>query len=117
MIVRERLRLLRKINRMTQDDVADALGIPRSTYSGYEKGIRDAKYETLVAIANLFDVSIDYLLGRTDQPKENNFDDILARSLHWNGIPLSEEDLKPIRDIMKIVVNEREKTISPKKSK
>lgn len=43
----------------------------QNTVSQYETGIREASYDALIAIADYFDVSIDYLLGRTDNPKVN----------------------------------------------
>lgn len=43
----------------------------QNTVSQYETGIREASYDVLIAIADYFDVSIDYLLGRTDNPKVN----------------------------------------------
>lgn len=47
------------------------LGIGQNTVSRYESGVLEADYKTLIAIADYFDVSIDYLLGRTDNPKVN----------------------------------------------
>lgn len=47
------------------------LGMSQNTISRYESGDREADYKTLIAIADYFDVSIDYLLERTDNPKVN----------------------------------------------
>ena len=47
------------------------LGIGQNSISRYESQVLEADYETLIAIADYFDVSIDYLLGRTDNPKVN----------------------------------------------
>ena len=49
--------------------VARDLTIPYTTYVGYEKGEREPNSETLIALANYYNVSVDYLLGRTDNPK------------------------------------------------
>ena len=43
----------------------------QNTISQYENGAREASYDALIAIADYFDVSIDYLLGRTENPKTN----------------------------------------------
>lgn len=43
----------------------------QNTISQYETETRQADYQTLIAFADFFDVSIDYLLGRTDNPKMN----------------------------------------------
>ena len=45
------------------------LGINQNSLSRYETGQRQADYDTLIKIANYFDVSVDYLLERTDNPK------------------------------------------------
>ena len=47
------------------------LNMNQNSISRYENEEREADYETLIAIADYFDVSIDYLLGRTDCPKIN----------------------------------------------
>lgn len=62
----ERLALLRKEKGLTQEELAQALNITRSALSLYEIGKRDPDTETLRKIAGFFNVSVDYLLGRTD---------------------------------------------------
>ena len=47
------------------------LNMNQNSISRYETGEREADYETLIAIADYFNVSIDYLLGRTDNPYLN----------------------------------------------
>ena len=61
------LKHLRKANGMTQESLADALHITRSRLSMYELGHREPDFEILEAIADFFNVDIDYLLGRTDK--------------------------------------------------
>lgn len=61
-----RLRQLRKAKGLTQAELAKLLSIGESTISFYESGKRQPDYETLIRIADLFNVSVDYLLGRTD---------------------------------------------------
>lgn len=62
----ERLKLCRENKRWKQREVADAVGVNLRTYQGYEGGRSEPKYETLVALADFFEVSVDYLLGRAD---------------------------------------------------
>ncbi len=57
---------LRKEKKLLQKDVANYLKVSTSSYGFYEQGKRDPDYETLTKIADFFNVSIDYLLGRTD---------------------------------------------------
>ena len=47
------------------------LNLNQNSVSRYETGEREADYTTLIALADYFDVSIDYLLGRTENPKMN----------------------------------------------
>ena len=55
---------LRKTNKMTQRDVADRLGISQPSYIRYENGKSEPTIENLIKLADLFDVSLDYLCGR-----------------------------------------------------
>lgn len=61
------LRSLRLSRGLTQEDLARSLRISRSTIGMYERGDRQPDYETLEAIADFFNVDIDYLLGRTNK--------------------------------------------------
>ena len=56
----------RKLNRLTQREVAKRLGISQPSYIRYENGKAEPSLVNLVKLADLFDVSVDYLLGRTD---------------------------------------------------
>lgn len=58
-----RLRLSRKKKKYTQDDVAEILGVTRNAYSNYEKGRREIPPLFIYRLANLLDVSTEYLLG------------------------------------------------------
>ena len=62
-----RLKKLRKERRISQLKLALDLNMNQNTISRYENLEREADYETLIAIADYFDVSIDYLLGRRDE--------------------------------------------------
>ncbi|WP_298035345.1 helix-turn-helix domain-containing protein [uncultured Dysosmobacter sp.] len=65
--IAERLQTLRKENKITQKSVANYLGIKLRTYQYYEGNDHRPDYETLIALADYFHVTTDYLLGRTDQ--------------------------------------------------
>lgn len=60
----ERISMLRRSRGMTQKQVAELLSIDRSTYAYYESDKTRPDYGTLIHIADLFDVSLDFLLGR-----------------------------------------------------
>lgn len=58
----KRLAELRKAQKLTQSEVAAKLNTVQSTYSGYELGTRKVTIDTIIALANFFDVSPDYLI-------------------------------------------------------
>lgn len=64
----ERLLTLRKAMGLTQKEVAEKLGISRQAYANYEIGNREPDHKTLIEIAKLFNVSLDYLLGKEEKP-------------------------------------------------
>lgn len=64
----ERLKEQRLLHKLTQQQVADTIGITRPAYTAYESGNRQPDYELLKQLAALFRVSTDYLLGKTDKP-------------------------------------------------
>ena len=70
----ENLKAARKKSGKTQKEIADSLGVGQSTYKNYECGLREPNGDTIVALANLFGVTTDYLLGR--QPAETLEDTI-----------------------------------------
>ncbi len=66
-----RLKELRKRRGITQVRLSMDLNMSQNTISRYETGEREADYKTLILFADYFNVSIDYLLGRTENPKIN----------------------------------------------
>ncbi len=66
-----RLKELRKTKKISQLKLALDLGLNQNSISRYENNEREADYKTLVAFADYFNVSIDYLLERTDNPETN----------------------------------------------
>lgn len=67
MTVGERLKLLREKKQKSQEQVAMENGLNRSTYSRYETGSTEMDYETLGKIADYFEVTVDFLLGRSEK--------------------------------------------------
>jgi transcriptional regulator with XRE-family HTH domain len=64
----QRIKKLREEHRYTQRYVAEMCDISKSAIDAYEKGIRKPKLEAIEAIADLYNVDVDYLLGKTDIP-------------------------------------------------
>ena len=67
-----RLKELRQKKKITQVKMAIDLNMNQNTISRSESGIRQAEYQTLILFADYFNVSIDYLLERTDNPHINH---------------------------------------------
>lgn len=67
----ERTKNLREKRRIYQREVAEAIGITTRAYQFYESGRSEPSIKTLAAIADYFNVSVDYLIGRTDRPDFN----------------------------------------------
>lgn len=82
----ENLKKARARSGMTMQQVGEAIGASKSTYKNYEYGTREPNGDTIVELANLFDVTTDYLLGR--EPAPNPFADL----------NLSEDDEKEVVD-------------------
>lgn len=66
-----RIRDLREDADLTQRKLSSHLNIMQRTYAHYEKGTRNIPLDVLISIADFHDVSIDYLLERTDKKKVN----------------------------------------------
>lgn len=66
-----RLKDVREDFDLTQQEVAEILGIQQTVYSRYERGFQTIPLEHLITLANYYHISADYLLGRTNNPKIN----------------------------------------------
>lgn len=105
----ERLKTLRTLNGMTQGEVANVLGIDRSTYTYYEKG-RVPTLDALKLIASLFSVSVAELIGERN---DGSLDVIknASRELHVESIFLRPEEKQLIIDLRLCTPNEKQKIL------
>ena len=71
MIFGKRLKELRKESKMTQTELAKVLGITKGTISTWETGSRTPPFEQMIAICDLYSVSLDYLAGRVDKDNDD----------------------------------------------
>lgn len=76
-----RLKQIREENGLSQSDLAKRINMTQQRISSYEKGIREPDIETLNILADFFNVSIDYLLGKTD--KRNNTENKKELEINW----------------------------------
>lgn len=68
-MIYRRIRDLREDRDWSQAEVAKKLNMSQTGYSKYETGTNDIPTRVLIQLANLYDTSIDYLLGQTQNPK------------------------------------------------
>lgn len=128
----DRLRSLRENLGLSQKELADRLNINRSTYARYETSSTQPDYDILDALANFYDVSVDYLLGRTNiyqtQTKEERdiakrlkqFEAELENSegLAFDGEPMSDEAKESLKESMELLFRQTQrinKKFTPKK--
>ena len=72
-ILGERLRQLREENGFSQNKLSKLIGVPQSSVNRYETGFTNPTPETLLWYADYFDVSLDFIFGRTDKPQGKNY--------------------------------------------
>lgn len=60
----EKLKVLRKKHGLTQQEIADLVHVNRVTYTNWEKGNREPNFEIVIKLADLLEVSVDWLFGR-----------------------------------------------------
>lgn len=70
-IFHEHLKQIRKDKKKTQKEVAIAIKLSERNYQSFEYGKVKPSFETLIALADYFDISIDYLVGRTNNPNSH----------------------------------------------
>ena len=86
----ERLKTLRKEAGLTQVDVAEKLGISQPAYASWERGVKKPTQDNLVKIAQVLNVSVDYLVGNSEE-KSDELDNI-EFLFRMNSKGLTEEE-------------------------
>ncbi|USK56354.1 helix-turn-helix transcriptional regulator [Cytobacillus solani] len=71
-MLKEQLVKLRKKHKKTQEDIAKILGITRPAYTAYESGNRQPDYDSLIKLAQYYDVSLDHLLTGKEKVENKN---------------------------------------------
>ncbi|MCM2677737.1 helix-turn-helix transcriptional regulator [Shouchella plakortidis] len=88
---------MRKQKKLSQEGLTNKLGINRSTYARYEREQTQPDYDTLQKLADFFEVSTDYLLGRVDEP-----DSMISIAFEDGGEePLSEDEKEHLEEMLK----------------
>lgn len=83
---------------LSQKEVAEKIGVAKSTYSLYESGNREPNVETIKKISEILDVSADTLLGLEDAP--------VTIAAHFDGTEYTEEQLQRIKEFAKFIKQE-----------
>lgn len=100
----ERLKKLRKEGKLTQKDIATFLNISQPAYQQFESGKKKMNLETMEKLADYFNVSTDYLLGKTyipDPDLEVDIDKAIDNSVAYDGTPITDNDRMIIKDFLK----------------
>lgn len=104
----KRLKELREAKGYLQKYVADKIGVKSNTLSGYENGTRSPDPEMIVKLAELYNVTTDYLLGKSDDPnktEEEELEEFIDNVRVWykNEPKTSEEKLKLMKEMFDII--------------
>ena len=104
----ERLKELRKQAHLTQVELASKLGIVQSSYADWERGKKKPTQENLVKIAQILNVSVDYLVGNSEE-KNDELDNI-ELLFRMNSKGLSDEEKKIFKKELIEFMEERKKS-------
>lgn len=108
----ERLKELRKQANLTQVELAKRLGIGQSSYADWERGKKKPTQENLVKISQVLNVSIDYLVGTSDEGvKEDELDNV-ELLFRMNSKGLTEEEKEIFKKELIEFMEERKKAFN-----
>lgn len=101
----ERLKQLRIEANLTQKQMAETMNTSQPSYQNWEKGTRNPSKENLEKLANFFNVSTDYLLGKSNikSPSvidEDKLDQAINQSVGFNGKPATEEEKENMKEAL-----------------
>ena len=109
----KRIRDLRKRKKLTMKQLGQVIGVAESTISLYESGKRQPDNDTLQKFADYFDVSVDYLLGRTDDinqktGEENITFDDFTYAMYNESKELTDEDKQALLGMARLLKKKKE---------
>ena len=107
----KRLKMLRESRKLRLQDIAEVLGIPKTTYAHYEKEESEPKISSIVKLSQFYGISVDWLLGANEYAKSPPPED------RWESIrktleTFPEKDFQEVLSFLKFIewrINERNK--------
>ena len=105
----EALKLIRKERKLRQQDLADYLGITVSAYGNYELGQREPDLSTLCKLADFFNTTIDYLLGRTEL-RQSSITPYIDAKLFDRLQTLNKQEIQELSNFIDYLLSKRLKT-------
>lgn len=105
----ERLKNLRKQAGLTQVDVAGELGISQQAYASWERGTKKPTQENLVKIAQILNVTVDYLVGNSDEEITNNKLEDIEILFRKNSEGLTDAEKSVFRQELIAFIKERKR--------
>ena len=93
----DRLKLLRNRKGLSQAEFAKQIGVSKSSVNMYERGDREPNFETLEAIADYFNVDLDYLMGKSEIENRAQFTYLEKNQTHTEVIPFKPDNRNVLR--------------------
>lgn len=109
-MIGDKIRDLRNQKRMSQTDLSKVLHVSQQTITKWETGKAEPSSSALNSLANYFNVSADYLLGRTEErnPKSRDLDDAIDGAMSFEGQPVTEHDRKVMKKLWKAYIESKD---------
>lgn len=114
-MLNERLRKIRTEHKLTQQNIADVLGIDRTTYTVYETGVTTPSPATLVKLSQIYNVTVGYLMGVEDnhpELKRNSFEQQEEGLLNGDPIALLRKNEKELLMYFRVLPDDEKQRIT-----
>lgn len=105
-MIGQRIRDLRKQKKMSQSELAKIIGVTQTTITAWETGKAEPSSSAVANLADYFNVTTDYLLGRPEEKKDDSIDHTalekaIDEARSFDGKPMSDHDREIVRNILK----------------
>ncbi|PAY27440.1 helix-turn-helix domain-containing protein [Ligilactobacillus salivarius] len=104
-MIGQTIRDLRKLKKMSQSELAKVVGVSQTTVTAWETGKAEPSSSAISSLADYFNVTTDYLLGRPEKKDDNvdyvALDKALDNARSFDGEPMDDHDREILRGILK----------------